>query len=199
MKQIRVGLTGNIGSGKTTVSKIFNSLGAPIFNSDLCAREMETIPYYQNIVKELVGEDVYPNGVLDKERFRKIIFNDKSILSKMNQVTTPYVKGRFEDFCVENSDKPILGLESAILFELNVEDNFDYTITVVASEKTRISRVLKRDNSGIDMVKAKMNNQMSETIKIDKSNFIIVNDGYDLLDSIPILTKQIKTIIDVIK
>jgi dephospho-CoA kinase len=85
-------------------------------------------------------------------------------------------------------------LESAILFETNSQSNFDYIITVTASENTRMTRVLKRDNLSVTEVMAKMENQLPELEKIEKSDFIVINDGYDLIDSLWLLTKQVDTI-----
>src|SRR3989442_454557 len=105
---IKICLTGGIGSGKTTVSKIFKERGVPVFNSDLCARDAE--------------KDIFVNGVLDRTAMRSIIFTNKSKLKEINDLVTPFVKDKFNKFCIDHEkDSPIVMLESAILFETKNE------------------------------------------------------------------------------
>ena len=193
-KQIRVSLTGNIGSGKSTISKLFIERDIPVFNSDLSAREAEKDQDIIDGYKKILGDDIFIDGVLDRVRMRDIIFNDKIKIKMVNDLVTPYVKNKFELFCEENSSSKIIMLEAAILFELGLEKHFDYTICVTASEKTRISRVLRRDNISLDMVMSKIKNQLPEKEKITKSDFVIINDGDDLLDSLPLLEKQVNSV-----
>lgn len=199
MGQIRVGITGNIGSGKTTVSKIFKERGIPVFNSDLCAREAEKETHIQEGYKRIVGEDVYNESQIDRTKLRAIIFTDKDKLNQINKLLNPYVKAKFEQFCLDNSDHQIVMLESAILFETKSNKNFDHIITVTATENTRIRRVTQRDNCTLEEVLNKLSNQLPEAEKISQSDFIIVNDGYDLIDSIEVLAKQVDTVHKAIK
>lgn len=196
---IKVGLTGGIGSGKTTVSKIFKERGIPVFNSDLCAREAEKETHIQEGYKRIVGEDVYNEGQIDRTKLRAIIFTDKDKLNQINKLLNPYVKAKFEQFCLDNSDHQIVMLESAILFETKSNKNFDHIITVTATENTRIRRVTQRDNCSLEEVLNKLSNQLPEAEKISQSDFIIVNDGYDLIDSIEVLAKQVDTVHKAIK
>jgi dephospho-CoA kinase len=196
---IKIGLTGSIGSGKTTVSKIFKERGIPVFNSDVCAREAESETHIQEEYKRILGEDVYVEGQLDRAKIRAILFTDKDKLQQVNKLVTPYIKQKFEKFCVDNADHQIVMLESAILFETNTTPIFDYIVTVTASENTRMTRVIKRDNATLEDVLNKIKNQLPELEKISKSNFIIINDGYDLIDSITLLAIQVDTIHKAIK
>lgn len=198
-KQVRIGLTGGVGAGKTTVSKIFKERGIPVFNSDLCARDAERETHIQEGYKRILGEDIYNEGQIDRTKIRALIFTDKEKLKQINKLITPYIKDKFERFCVENSEHQIVMLESAILFETGAEKDFDYMVTVSATENTRIRRVLNRDNCTLEEVMNKLANQLPELEKISKSNFIVINEGYDLIDSIEILAKQVDTIHKAIK
>lgn len=196
---IKVGLTGGIGSGKTTVSKIFKERGIPVFNSDLCARDAERETHIQEGFKRILGDDIFVDGALDRAKMRSIIFTDKDKLQQVNKLVTPFVKTKFEQFCSDNTDHQIVMLESAILFETNTISSFDYIVTVTASENTRMTRVIKRDKCTLEETLNKMKNQLPELEKISKSDYIIINDGYDLIDSIEILAKQVDTIHKAIK
>jgi len=191
---IRVGLTGGIGVGKTTVSKLFKELGVPVFNSDLCARESESDPEIQKAIQEIIHENIFVDGKLDRAEMRKIIFNDKDKLIRINKVITPYIKARFEEFCIENKHKRYVILESAILFETGANDGFDIIITVTADTDTRIKRAMTRDNSTLEDVEGKLRNQWPEDKKIAASDYIIFNNGTDLIDSLDVLTKQVKAL-----
>lgn len=196
---IKVGLTGGIGSGKTTVSKIFKERGIPVFNSDICAREAENETHIQEGYKRILGEDVYIEGLIDRAKIRAILFTDKDKLQQVNKLITPYIKQKFDKFCADNSEHQIVMLESAILFETDSAKNFDYIVNVTASENTRMTRVIKRDNATLEEVLNKLKNQLPELEKISKSNFIVINDGYDLVDSITLLAMQVDTIHKAIK
>ena len=197
--QIRIGVTGGIGSGKTTVSNIFKERGIPVFNSDMCVRDAENETYIQEGYKRILGNDIFIDGVLDRAKMRSILFTDKDKLKLINKLVLPFVKLKFQQFCDSNSDNQIVMLESAILFETGSETSFNYIITVTASENTRITRVIKRDNITLEEVLNKLKNQLPELEKISKSNFIIINDGYGLIDSIELLAKQVDTIHKAIK
>lgn len=191
---IRTGLTGGIGVGKTTVSKIFRELGVPIFNSDLCAREAEDDTAIQEAIINIVHENVIVDGHLDRAAIRKIIFNDKDKLIRINQVITPFIKARFEEFCEEHRDKCYTILESAILFEIQANKGFDIIITVTADTEIRIKRAMKRDSSTLEEVEAKLRNQWPDKDKIALSDYVIINNGTDLLDSLDVLSKQVNAI-----
>lgn len=196
---IKVGLTGGIGSGKTTVSKIFKERGIPVFNSDVCARESESETHIREGYKRILGEEIIVDGEFDRAKIRAILFTDKDKLQQVNKLVTPYVKQKFEKFCEDNSDHQIVMLESAILFETDTAKNFDYIVNVTASENTRMTRVMRRDNATLEEVLNKLKVQLPELEKIGKSNFIIINDGYDLIDSITLLSMQVDTIHKAIK
>jgi len=196
---IRIAITGNLGAGKTTVSKIFKERGIPVFNSDICAKEAENETHIREGYKRILGEDVYVDDKVDRTKIRAILFTDKEKLRQVTKLIMPYIKDKFERFCNDNSDHQIVILESAIIFENNADKDFDYIVTVTSTENTRIKRAMSRDNSTLEEVMNKLANQLPESDKVSKSNFIVVNDGYDLSDSIEILAKQVDTIHKAIK
>lgn len=190
----RIGLTGNIGAGKTTVSKLFEKKGIPVFNSDLCGRESENDPEIHAGYKRIFGEEIYHDGVLDRTHLREIIFTNKEVLKEINELVTPYIKKKFEEFCQKHSNSKIVMLESAVIFENGVDKNFDCIVTVTAREEVRILRAMKRDNSSLEEVKNKINNQLPESKKINKSRYVIINEGEDLIDSLDILERQVDAV-----
>lgn len=191
---IKIGLTGGIGSGKTTVSKLFKERGIPVFNSDMCARDAENELHIQEGFKAILGNDIFVDGKLDRVKMRGVVFTDKDKLAQVNKLVAPYVKQKFEKFCTDLVDSPIVMLESAILFEMKSNSYFDYIITVTATENTRIRRVIARDNCELKDVMDKLANQIPEMDKILDSDFIIINDGYDMTESLVLMSKQIDAV-----
>jgi dephospho-CoA kinase len=195
---IKVGLTGGLGAGKSTISKLFKEFKVPVFNSDLCARDGEKDPKIQEAFKRILGDDIFVNGVLDRDKMRGIIFVDKDKLKEINEVVIPFITSEFEKFVNENINSPYVILESAILFETGSEKLFNYIITVTCNVNTRINRVIKRDKSSVQDIQNKIGNQWPENKKVINSHYVIVNEGNDLLDSLDILTKQVHAVNDAI-
>lgn len=195
MKQLKIGLTGNLGSGKTTVSKLFEDLGIPVFNSDKAAREAESDETMVVKIKEILGDDIYVDGVIDRPRMRDMVFKNPEILSKMNALVAPFVKETFRNFCVDNVQSPIIMIESAILFELDATEGLDKIIVVTADEELRIQRAMKRDGVSREQVLDKIKAQFSDKEKIERADFLIYNNGTDLIDSLKPLKLQIGPII----
>lgn len=194
---IKVALTGGIGGGKTTISNIFKEQGVPVFNSDLCAKDAEKDPDILESFQRILGYDIINNGVVDREKMRNIVFTNKDKLKGINNVVIPFVKRKFDEFCCEANSSYVM-LESAIIFEVGVETNFDKIITVYADEIIRIERTIKRDNLTAIEVKNKINNQLSDDDKIKRSDYIIYNTN-NLDNNIHQLMLQIKAIDKAIK
>lgn len=97
---VKLGLTGNIGAGKSTVAQLFREQGIPVFNSDLCAREAEKEPHIQAGLKRLLGEDIYVDGEIDRPKLRSIVFTDKEMLKQVNELITPYIKNLLKAFVI---------------------------------------------------------------------------------------------------
>ncbi|SFD29315.1 dephospho-CoA kinase [Algibacter pectinivorans] len=176
---IVVGLTGGIGSGKTTVAKEFAKLGVPIYIAD---NEAKALMLRSKVIKRkliaLFGEEVYVDGQLNKPFIANIIFNDKSYLEKMNAIVHPRVGKHFQKWALKQ-EAPYVIKEVAILFENGGDKACDYVITVTAPIKTRIERVLKRDNTSKKKIEAIMKNQWTDEEKIKHSHFVIENTNLE--------------------
>jgi dephospho-CoA kinase len=172
---IVVGLTGGIGSGKTTVAKMFSKLGVPVYISDVEAKKlMRKSKIIKRKLLELFGADAYDNNELNKPFIASIIFNDKNMLKQMNAIIHPRVASHFEKWA-NKQNTPYVIKEVAILFENGGEKLCDYVITVTAPKAVKIDRVLVRDNSSKEKVEAIMKNQWSDAEKIKRSHFVIEN------------------------
>lgn len=176
-----VGITGGIGSGKTTVSNFFKTLGIPTYHAD---KEAKDLINRSKVIKRklisLFGESAYnKNNTINKVFVRDKIFNNKELLTKMNAIVHPKVAGHFRRW-LKKQEAPYILKEVAIIFENNLQSQYDYIITVVADEQERINRVIKRDNISIDSVKSIIRNQLSDKYKIKKSDFVITNNDLDI-------------------
>ena len=180
-KQIKVGVTGAIGAGKTFVSSIFEKLGFPVFNSDIEAKKcMQSDVYLIEQIKVVFGDKVYANNILQKNVLSEIIFNDNEKLKSLNHLIHPVVSKNFINWCgLQDSD--IIIKEAAILFESGSHDILDKIICVSAEEEIRIKRVMSRDKCDKNHVLSIMSKQMTQKEKEKLSDFIIINDDKKLL------------------
>ena len=180
-KPILLGLTGGIGSGKSTVAKIFKSLGIPVFNSDLTAKGL--INNDNTIIEKITSEfgNVYQNRRLDSKRMADIVFSNDEALEKLNSIVHPRVGECFTRWLSENRKASYVIKEAAILIESGAFKQMDKIILVTAPEKIRIARVIKRDNVGEKKVKARISSQTSDEEKLAYADYIITNDGKELI------------------
>lgn len=192
-----VGLTGGIGSGKTTIAECFRSLGVPVYVAD---DEAKALMHRSKIIKrqliQLFGEAAYKDGELNRIYLASKIFTDKALLSKMNAIVHPKVASHFKGWLADQK-APYIIKEVAIIFENNLESQYNLIITVVADEELRIQRVMRRDNSSKDKIKAIIKNQLPDAIKIEKSDFVITNNDLQVAkaQAIDIHEKILKSII----
>lgn len=170
-----IGLTGGIGSGKTTVAKEFEALGIPVYIADV---EAKKLMLRSKIIKrkliQLFGEDAYINSELNKPLIGSIIFNDKTYLQKMNTIIHPRVAKHFQKWVLKQNTAYVIK-EVAILFENGGEKQCDFIITVTAPKNIRIERVLSRDTTTKEKVEAIMKNQWNDEGKVKRSHFVINN------------------------
>ena len=177
---IIVGLTGGIGSGKTTVAKAFNALGIPVYIADDEAKKlMQTSKVLKRKLIELFGKDAYTDGHLNKQFIANIIFHDKNYLDKMNAIVHPQVAKHFKKWLLKQH-APYVIKEAAILFENGTYKQCDVLITVTAPKELKIERLLKRDNTTVEKIKAIMKNQWSDEQKIKLSDFVIDNSELEI-------------------
>lgn len=176
---IVVGLTGGIGSGKTTVAKQFNALGIPVYIADDEAKKlMNRSKIIKRKLIQLFGEQAYINNELNRPFLADKIFNNELNLEKMNAIVHPKVASHFKRW-LKKQKAPFVLKESAILFENGAYNECDYIITVTAPEKLRIERLLKRDDTSLEKIQAIMKNQWNDEKKIEKSDFVIINTNLD--------------------
>ncbi len=175
---IKVGLTGNIGSGKTTVCKVFETIGIPVFNADLVARAILEEPAVAGIIGNQFGNSVLTSaGKVSRADLARLVFNDKELLKRLNQIIHPLVGENFDRWASDHNNFPYIIHEAAILVESGIYKNFDKLIVVSAPLWLRIKRVMDRDNVSKSEVMARCSNQLPQDLLEEKADFIIVNDG----------------------
>ncbi|HPD95347.1 MAG TPA: dephospho-CoA kinase [Tenuifilaceae bacterium] len=175
---LKVGITGGIGSGKTYICKIIEQLGYPVYNADVRAKELtNSNSNIKSAVKSLFGKDIYVNGKLNRSAVAKLVFEDSTLLEKLNRIIHPEVQNDFETWANSNFDNSIVFKEAAILFESGMYKLMDANILVTAPLNIRIGRVMERDGVSKNDVLKRINNQFSDEEKLKLANYTIVNDG----------------------
>ncbi len=176
---ITVGLTGGIGSGKSTIAKMFEELGVAVYYADDEAKRLmnSSQQIREKLIKEF-GKESYKNGNLNSAFLAEIIFNDKEKLLKINSIVHPEVDKHFKNW-VKDQNGDFVIQENAILFENNKQNDFDYIITVTAPKDLRIERIIKRDSIDKNQIISRMNNQLDDAKKIGSANFVINNIDLD--------------------
>ena len=176
-----VGLTGGIGSGKTTVANMFSELGVPVYNSDVEAKKlMHSSKTVKKGIRQLFGDESYLDGKLNRSYIAEIVFRDKIILDRLNKIVHPEVKKDFQNWCA-TQDYDYVVQETALLFENNAQDFYDKVVLVTAPINLRIKRLLERDDTSEQDILARMENQLNDGDKIPFADFII--DNIDLEDT----------------
>lgn len=170
-----IGLTGGIGSGKTTVAQEFLKYGVPIYISDLHAKEIMNQKETIELIRKIFGNAVFTNRRLDKALLSKVVFNNTEKLAALNNIIHPLVKIDFDSWLAQNQHHKFVIKETALLFETGNNRYCDKVILVTAPLETRIARVMQRDNISEELVLKKISSQLSDDIKIQKSDFIISN------------------------
>jgi dephospho-CoA kinase len=194
---LTLGVTGGIGSGKTSVCRVFDVLGVPVFSAD---REAQEILKTDNVIigkiNSIAGKDLYLNGSLNRKELATIIFNDSTLLGKVNSVVHPAVFDRFRKWVLEQTTQYVI-MEAAILFESGASDYVDKIATVIAPVEQRVERVILRNKLSREEVLERMRNQMDDTTRIKLSDFIISNSENDMI--IPAILKIHHDILKLIK
>ena len=170
-----VGLTGGIGSGKTTVAQYFKNLGVPLFIADVEAKRlMNTSKVIKRKLESLFGEEAYINKSLNRVYIAEQVFGNPRKLSSLNDVVHPKVHQCFKKWVSKQKASYVI-YEAAIIFELGRETEFDYTILVVADKEERIKRVLARDKTTKEHIEKRMDSQWTDDRKIPLADYIIRN------------------------
>lgn len=173
---LKVGVTGGIGSGKSTICQIFQCLQIPVFNADEAGRRLlaENAEVIEQ-VKILFGEDIAPGGKPDRKKIAASVFTSPEKLSRLNSIIHPAVRKEFNRWAAAQTSSYIID-EAAILIETGIYKQLDFTILVVAPEALRTARVMQRDHINETDIKARMKNQWSDEDKQKVAAFVIVND-----------------------
>jgi dephospho-CoA kinase len=184
---MKLGITGGIGSGKTSVCKVFNVLGIPVFSADPEARKiMDNDRNIKREINEIVGKNIYPGGQLNRMELASLIFNNRDILEKVNSLVHPIVFEHFNRWA-EKQTTPYVIMEAAILFESGASKLVDRVATIVAPVEERISRVTRRNKLNRDQVMERINNQMTDEERIKMSDYVINNSENDMI--IPVILR----------
>ncbi len=179
---IKVGITGGIGSGKSTVCKVFRTMGIPVFEADQVARQLQNNdPGVRQEIINLFGPDVYlPDQTIDRKYLASIVFKNPLLLEQLTGIVHPAVQKAFYDW-YKKQDSPYIIHEAAILFESGFYKIMDKTITVVTDEAQRIQRVMKRNNITLEAVKERIRNQWSDEDRMKLADFVIRNNDDELI------------------
>lgn len=173
---LRIGLTGGIGSGKSTVAKVFEVLGIPVYYADEAAKRiMNEDEQLKQLISQHFGANAYKNNQLDRQYIASQVFNNKEKLERLNSLVHPATI-RDGDNWMQKQTAPYAIKEAALIFESGTQDQLDYVIGVSAPTPLRILRTIKRDGSSRDQVLARMSKQIQEVIKMRLCDFVIYND-----------------------
>lgn len=189
-----LGLTGGIGSGKSTVAGIFKTLGVAVYNSDERAKELYFVPEIRAQVEELLGAKAYRNkSAINKKYIAEKIFSDKALLEKLNAIIHPAVGKDFEDFRKQHAKEKYILKESALLIEAGLLKTVDKLLVVTSDIALRTERIKKRDNLNKEEIEKILKRQLSDADKIKKADWVIENNEQKLI--IPQVLKIHKSLV----
>lgn len=170
-----VGLTGGIGSGKSTIATMFKELGVPVYNSDERAKHlMNTSKKIKKQLIKLLGKKAFVDDQLNRGYIAKKVFNDVDLLEQLNGIVHPVVRKDFIKWTKQQTTQYVIQ-ETALLFENKAQNLYDSVILITAPEELRIERVLSRDESSREQIIARMNNQLDDKAKLELAKYVIEN------------------------
>ena len=175
---ITAGITGGIGSGKSVVSELFRLHGIPVFDADSEAKQLnDTSTVIRKELTALFGKDLYAGGSLNRKQLATLMFVDRQKVEAVNAIVHPVLAQHFLDWCSLHQNHPVVMIEAALLFEAGFGRYLDKVITVYAPESIRLARVTQRDHTTREAVEERMKHQMPEETKMERSDYVICNDG----------------------
>lgn len=193
---LKIGITGNIGSGKSLVCSVFERMGVPVFYADDETKKLYQETEIRNKIIAYFGSEVYfEDGTLNRKLLAYHLFKNAEALTFVEATLYPVLQNRFDQWTRTHSDKHYTLYEAAILFEKHLEKHFDKIIFVSAPEDIRLQRVIKRDSTNEEIIRSRMKLQWQEDEKIKKSDFVILNDSKQML--IPQIVKIHKQIMKI--
>ena len=172
----KIGLTGGIGSGKSTIAEVFKILNIPVYNSDDRAKAlMNENPLLIKEISNIFGSHIYQNGALNRAELGAIVFKNPELLQQLNAVVHPAVGADFNSWCASQNTQYVIK-EAAIIYETGINKMLDGVIAVIAPDELRIKRVLKRPGMTEELIKDRMSRQLPTKSLVDKANWLINND-----------------------
>jgi dephospho-CoA kinase len=178
---LRIGLTGGIGSGKTTVAKVFETLGIPVYYADDRAKLlMNTNEELKSAIIKQFGKEAYREGNLDRKNLAGIVFNDKEKLALLNSLVHPVTILDAEEWMKKQNSAYVIK-EAALLFESGAAEKLDYVIGVYAPQHIRVKRVMERDHIPVEEIMNRITRQIDEEMKMKLCDFVIINNDQQLV------------------
>ncbi|MBL0359205.1 MAG: dephospho-CoA kinase [Chitinophagaceae bacterium] len=178
---LRVGITGGIGSGKSTVARIFEVMGIPVYYADDASKKlMNEDESLKQTIQQHFGSDTYSNGILNRKHLSSLVFNNAEKLALLNSIVHPATIKDAEEWMMKQTS-PYAIKEAALIFESGAQEHLDKVIGVYAPTAVRINRVMQRDHINRDEVISRMNNQVPDEIKMRLCDYVIANDEQELL------------------
>ncbi|MDD4372928.1 MAG: dephospho-CoA kinase [Bacteroidales bacterium] len=181
---LKIGITGNMGSGKSLVCSIFAKLGIPVFNADQQTKLLYSENDIRLKIQKQYGKSIYhANGKLNKIKLAKLIFNNPFAMQFIRELMYPRLYKRFEEWATEQQKQqfPYVLYEAALIFENDFQSHFDFTILITAPEAIRVERIKERDKFTVSEIRQRMDHQWPETKKLELADFVIQNDGKTML------------------
>jgi dephospho-CoA kinase len=177
-----VGLTGNLGSGKSLIAKIFRILAVPVYNADDVSKTFLTDKIVREKIRNTFGQGVFTNtNEVDRKALGKIVFSDSRALLNLNAILHPLVREDFSTWCTSHKEKPYIIQEAAIIYESGLKDEYDKIIHVSCPEGLAVERAMHRDNTEREEVLKRMQFQWRDEIKASLADYILLNDGSELV------------------
>ena len=179
---LKIGITGSIGAGKSTVAGIFKVLGIPVFDADATAQNIlnSDLELREQVIAAF-GSETYKNGLLDKKYLATLVFNNPDQLAKLNALVHPATIAAADKWASSFADRPYIIKEAALLFEAGTYVGLDYIIGVTAPVELRIARVMARDQVSREEVLSRMQHQLDDTEKMQRCDFVIDNNEASLV------------------
>lgn len=178
---LRIGLTGGIGSGKSTVARIFETLGIPVYYADDAGKKlMNENEALKALIQQHFGKDTYSNGELNRRHLSSLVFNNPEKLALLNSIVHPATIKDAEEW-MSRQVAPYAIKEAALIFESGSQEHLDKVIGVYAPAAIRISRVMQRDNASREEVISRMNRQINEEIKMRLCDYVVINNEQELV------------------
>lgn len=185
---MRIAIAGNIAAGKSTVQKILQNLGFKVLDTDICGHNALKLEYVKS---EFAAYDIWDNGEISRNKLGKLVFENPTVKKKLENIVHPIIKENILEFFIQNKSENILFVAIPLVFEAKMEDMFDKIVFIFADDKLRLKRLIARNNYDENYAKLRINSQLSQKDKLQKSDYIITNN-----DTVENLELQIRNLLD---